>query len=262
MHWNGTDDTHWMDRCSGRNMPLIINTEKLKGELNEHLSTKKRALADVRLTKRVLSEACPLIEKKLGDPNYLRNFSHMGKQAFYDDEPFGDKETRGLFATGQRVGDHMVNQFKVVPHVAAGGYGSFEIINNKSIYSKKWGRINLFDWLWNGFGPYTSTVVKVYERLSQTEIWQRSWAQRRSWRRGTTFYATKPMTFYYRYGSKFFYNLRSRRGMDPGLVDKFHNYVFGAVEWGMEEAIKNILETEEGNDRMKQVYEELLRYER
>ena len=67
-------------------MPLEINNQALKKELNEYLSTKKRALADVRLTRRVLSEACPLIEKRLGDPKYLRGFTHKGKQAFYNDE--------------------------------------------------------------------------------------------------------------------------------------------------------------------------------
>jgi hypothetical protein len=43
-------------------MPLVINTEKLKGELNDYFRTKKRALADVRLTRQVLLEACPVIE--------------------------------------------------------------------------------------------------------------------------------------------------------------------------------------------------------
>jgi hypothetical protein len=238
-------------------MPLIINTEKLKGELNEHFRTKKRALADVRLTRQVLSEACPIIERRLGDPNYLRQFTHMGKQAFYNDEPGGQKELIGLFSTGQRKGDHMVNQFKVIPHVAAGGYGSFEITNSKVVYSRRYGKINLFEWLWKGFGPWVAKTTTVHMRLSQSAIWQRSWAQRRSWRRGYTFYNENPMTFYYRYGGKWFYKLRSRRGMDEGLVDKFHNYVFGAIEYGIEKAIRNIVESGAGPATMKKILEEL-----
>ena len=229
-------------------MPLEINNYALQRELNEYFSNKKRALADVRLTRRVLSEACPLIEKRLGDPKYLRNFTHKGRQSFYNDEPGGAKELRGLFATGQRTGDHMVNQFHVIPHVRAGGFGSFDITNDKNIFSKRYGKINLFDWLWGGFGPYTGP----------TEA--RTVAIRRTLGRGMTNYTEKPMTFYYRYASKWFYKLKSRRGMDEGLVDKFHNYVFGAVEYGIESAIKKILESDAGGNReMIRVWGELVR---
>jgi hypothetical protein len=229
-------------------MPLEINNQALKNELNEYLSTKKRALADVRLTRRVLSEACPLIEKRLGDPKYLRNFTHKGKQAFYNDEPEGTRELRGLFATGQRAGDHMVNQFHVLSHVAAGGFGSFEIKNDKHIFSKRYGKINLFDWLWGGFGPYTGTTEP------------RSVPMRRTLGRRMTNYTEKPMTFYYRYAGKWFYKLKSRRGMESGLVTKFHNYIFGAVEYGIEKALENIVKSEYGGSReMNRIWDELVR---
>ena len=224
--------------------------------------TKKRALADVRLTQQVLSEACPLIEKRLGDPVYLRNFSHMGKQAFYNDEPGGDKEIRGIFSTGQVTGDHLANQFHVIPHVAAGGFGSFEIKNSKYIYSKRYGKINLFDWLWKGFGPYTQTSERKYYKIGPGEYKSMSRADKRRWKQGRVMYTENPMTFYYRYASKWFYSMHKRGGMDEGLVTKFHNYVFGAVEWGIEKAIENILESGKGNAAMKTIMDEVLRHER
>ena len=238
-------------------MPLVINTEKLKGELNDYFRTKKRALADVRLTRQVLSVACPIIEKRLGDPGYLRNFSHVGKQAFYNDEPGGKKEARGLFASGQITGDHMVNQFHVIPHVAAGGYGSFEIKNDKIIYSKRYGKINLFEWFWKGWGPWVAKTSTTHTRISETERRQMNWSQRRANERGKTFYHENPMTFYCRYGGKWFYKLRSRRGIEDGLVDKFHNYVFGAIEYGIENAIKNIMQTGMASPTMKRILEGL-----
>jgi hypothetical protein len=151
----------------------------------------------------------------------------------------------------------MVNQFHVIPNVAPGGHGSFEITNDKVVYSRRYGKINLFEWLWKGFGPWVAKTKTTHERLSQDEIFQRSWSQRRSWRRGQTLYLENPMTFYYRYGGVWFYKLRSRRGMDEGLVDKFHNYVFGAIEYGIESAITNIVKSGKGPAAMKKILEGL-----
>jgi hypothetical protein len=236
-------------------MPLVFDNEKLKGELNTYFRDRGRALSDVRLTERVLAEACPIIEKRLGDPTYLRQWTHRGKQAFYNDEPGGIGETMGIFSSGLRAGDHMVNQFHVAPVLSAGGYGGFEITNDKNIYSKKYGKMNLFDLLWKGFGAYTAPSYKKFERLDYRYVmWlsqqSKSSRLRKKWKTGITMYTEPPMTFYYRYASKWFYKLKSRKGMDTGLKDKFHMYVMGAIEYGLDIAIKNIVESGEGDYAM------------
>jgi hypothetical protein len=95
-------------------MAIIINYSSLKGELNELLSKKTRAMpfADDRITEDILLDAAPIIEERLGDPQYLKLWTWNGKQAFYDDERGGVKETRGGF-TSRGYGDHLKNQFHV-----------------------------------------------------------------------------------------------------------------------------------------------------
>lgn len=232
-------------------MPLVINNEALIGELNELLSEKNRPLSDVRLTERVLLEACPIIEKRLSDPRYLRLWTWNGKQAFFDDEPGGVKDIRGLASKG----DHLKDQFHAMPNIGSGGYGGFVLYNDKDVYSRR-GKFNLFDLLWYGFSSYTvPKPEKKYRRLTLTEINQMSWAQRREWRRGTTIYTETPMTFYYRYASQWFYKRTKRGGFTPSLHDKFKQYIIGAVEYGLKMAIKNIVEGGEGSEAMKRIWE-------
>ena len=233
-------------------MPLVINSESLKGELNDRFSRKMRPLSEVRLTESVLLEACPIIEQTLGDPKYLRQWSWNGKQAFFDDEPGGVKDIRGLRSTG----DHLAFQFHAMPNMGAGGYGGFVLYNDKEVNSRH-GKFNLFDLLWHGFGSYIGPEPKkIYRKLSLTEINQMSWAQRRAWRRGTTLYRETPMTFYYRYAGKWFYKRTKRGGFTPSLHDKFKQYIFGAIEFGIQSAIKNIIDSGEGSAAMKRIWEE------
>jgi hypothetical protein len=234
-------------------MPLVINSEKLRGELNNYFRWSRQPLSDVRLTERILLEACPIIEERLANSKYLKQFTWNGKQAFYDDEPFGKREIRTKGAESQ----HMVMQFHVTPNVGAKGYGGFVIHNDKEVYSSH-GKFNLFDLLWYGFGPYIGPdPYKKFERLSYTEIAQMGWRRRKKWVHGTTIYHETPMNFYYRYAGKWFYNRTKRGGFTPSLHDKFKEYIMGAVEYGIEMAVKNIIESGEGTDAMKTIWNDV-----
>jgi hypothetical protein len=233
-------------------MPLVIDAESLRGELDRAASHKTKALSGVRLTEKVLLEAAPIIEHRLGDSRYLRQWTWNGKQAFFDDEPGGVKDIRSF----SNKSNHLAFQFHVTPNVQASGYGGFVLHNDKEVSSRH-GKFNLFDLLWYGFGPYIGpTPVKKFNRLSLTEINQMNWKQRRAWRTGTTFYLEPPMTFYYRYAGKWFYKRTKRGGFTPSLHDKFKQYIVGAIAYGIQNSIKNIIDSGEGSATMKRIWEE------
>jgi len=239
-------------------MPLVINNELLKGELNQHLSKKNKVLSDVRLTERVLLEACPYIEERLCDPKYLKQFTWLGKQAFYNDEPGGVKETRGAFYSTGNVGNHLIKQFRVTVNVGTAGYGGFVIHNDKTVYGREGHSYNLFDLLYNGFSSYMQPEpMRKYKRISTEELWQMNWQQRRAWKHGQRMFQQPPMTFYYRYASRWFYNKTKREGMSSSLNTKFKRYIYGAIEYGIQMAIQNIIESGEGTETMKRVWEDI-----
>jgi hypothetical protein len=214
-------------------MPLIINTERLTGELNRRFSIE--GISDNRLNEMLIEEACPIIEARLADPNYVRSWTWEGKQAFYDDERYGVKEIRGgIFSKG--YGDHLKNQFHATP---GEGYMGIEITNDKEVTSSR-GTFNLFELLWHGFGPYTASKLKQPEgSYSQWLLKQSKRAQRRL-RRELTVYTAQPITFYYRYKGMWFYKLQKRKGFTPSLHSKFRQYITGAVEYGFQRALENI----------------------
>ena len=215
----------------------------MKGDLNELLSKKMRTMpfADDRITEDILLDAAPIIEARLGDPRYLKQWTWNGKQAFYDDEPGGVKETRGGFMS-RGYGNHLKNQFHVRSSVSKGIWQGIELTNDKEVRSSK-GKFNLFELLWHGFGPYNAGEPR-WERewKSMTELNQMNWKQRRSWEQGKLVYAERPMNFYYRYASRWFYKKTKREGFTPSLHSKFKQYIMGAVEYGIQMSIKNMIE--------------------
>jgi hypothetical protein len=203
----------------------------------------------------IYEEACPLIEKRLADYDHLSKYNWNGMQAFYDDERGGRQMTKGGLTRGgfsglSAYGDHLKDQFIVVGSEA----GGFEITNTKTVSSSR-GNYNLFDLLWHGWGAYsagqrmsgiaTANELKRIKGMSREE--KDTYAVNMGY--------SKPMTYYYRYMGQWFYRCKSRGGFTPSLHDKFKRYILDAVDWGIEQAMKNIIERGDSTKEMKEVFE-------
>jgi hypothetical protein len=212
----------------------------LMSEIEKVYVGHKKQLAGTRLSAKVLEEACPIIERRLSDPDYLNDFTWDGKQAFYNDEPGGKKEIKGM------GGYHLVDNFSAVPETGAGGWGRIHISNPKEVTSRR-GKWNLFDDLmYPGWGAYSipdkpQNMITDKHKLS-------------NYNRDTEV-LVKPMTFYWRYKSSWFYNVSRREGINDSLHSKFKEYILQAILYGIERAIENIVDRGEGTEEMKSTLE-------
>ena len=186
--------------------------------------------------KKILEESCSIIEDKLADMKFLGEFTWNGKQAFYNDEPGGGSEK--LYAY---QGDHLKDGFSV--SLDAGAY-NFIIENSKEVYSTKY-KFNLFELLWDGFGPYRVPTRISHSNEEQTAYYMRTKKMKQKFYSvGGPFIKTDNanlMTFYYRYQSQWYYNISDRQGMAPSLTSKFRDYIHTAISRGIDEAIERTM---------------------
>jgi len=182
----------------------------------------------------ILIDACTLIEQKLADSDYLRLYTHMGKQAFYNDHE------QDLFS---HAGYHLSDNFYVFINQSE---TNFIIGNHKEVYGRGGLTLNLFDQLlWPGFGPYrVPTKIGVTSEELEKYYMRTKKMTRQFYKIGGPLINTDEsqlMSFYYRYAGKSFYNMSERKGMDDGLHTKFRAYITKAVELGLKEAIEKNL---------------------
>lgn len=224
-------------------MPVTFSPLKFMSAINQRYSH-HRELEGQHVLSKIFEEAAPLIEKRLASPEHLKQYTWLGKQAFYDDERAGMKEIRGgMLSPG--YGDHLKDQFIVIPHESGEG---FEITNTKTVRSSL-GKYNLFELLWHGWGAYRippPVVSSLFKGKQKGAPLNKDVGK---------YYFIKPMTYYYRYAGSWFYNAKSRAGFTPSLHDKFKQYVMDAVDWGVEHAIKNMLERGDGSDEIRKIFE-------
>lgn len=180
---------------------------------------------------KILEDACGIAEKKLADMKYLSEFSWGGKQAFYNDE---SEESWSFKAPASDY--HLSDNFMVWLDAGA---RNFEISNSKEVYSSQ-NRYNLFELLWDGFGPWRANMT--YYKLSKESkaYYMRTKKMRTKMRamNGPMVEADTRISFYYRYEGRWFYKMHERRGMDPSLVSKFRLYIDRALSRSIEEAIE------------------------
>lgn len=179
----------------------------------------------------ILIDACTIIEEKLADSDYLKLYTHNGKQAFYNDHP------ESLWS---HAGFHLSDNFYVFIDQTE---TKFIIGNHKTVYGKNGLTLNLFDQLlWPGFGRYrVPTKVNVTSEELEKYYMRTKKMTKQFYKIGGPLIQpddNKLMSFYYRYAGKSFYNMVERRGMDDGLHTKFRAYITKAVELGLKEAIE------------------------
>jgi len=178
----------------------------------------------------VLESTCGILEKKLADMDYLAQFTWNGMQAFYDDDPndFNRFSRKGF--------SHLKDEFtaSIDPSETV-----IYLWNTKTVNGKR-GSINLFDQLlWPKFGSYRvphtdignfpEEMAKYYGRSQKM--------QRRMNQLKRELTEQKPMTFYYRYEGKRFFNVMERGGMNDSLHEKFKEYIHKAIRESLKEAI-------------------------
>lgn len=181
----------------------------------------------------ILTNACYAIEKKLADMDFLEQFNHMGKQAFYNDDPHGES-----------VREHLKDNFYCAFNMDE---TNLYLYNTKTVTARGGSQINLFEQLlWNPFGRYR--VPTSLRSPTKEDILKGSKGfHKRFYKTGEYLMETEfnKMSFYYRYMGKTFYNLVERRGIDSGLHTKFKSYITKAVEGGLQEAITDFVGPEE-----------------
>jgi hypothetical protein len=174
-----------------------------------------------------MAEACPLIERKLGDYGYLKRFERNGVQLFYNDHT---GESRGS-PYGE---SHLCDGFSV----DYDGY-NFIITNSKVVGSNN-GSWNLFDDLLMGV-PKEYRVDTMYRSKMRAQMGEERYAyetrtkkQRKTLERKLI--TGNLMTFYYRFDGKMCWKRDKRRGYYPEVVTKFRSYIDGAIRYGVEVA--------------------------
>lgn len=180
----------------------------------------------------ILIDACTLIEQKLAESDYLRLYTHNGKQAFYNDHE------EDLFS---HAGYHLSDNFYVFIDQTE---TNFIIGNHKTVYGRGGLSLNLFDQLlWPGFGRYRiPTKINVTSEELEKYYMRTKKMTKQFYKMGGPLVQTddsKLMSFYYRYAGKSFYNMAERAGMNDGLHTKFRAYITKAVELGLKKAIEN-----------------------
>jgi hypothetical protein len=179
----------------------------------------------------ILIDACTIIEEKLADSDYLKLFTHRGKQAFYDDHPD---------AKFSHAGYHLSDNFYVFIDQTE---TKFILGNHKEVYGKNGHPINLFDQLmWPGWGRYSApTRMNVTSQELKKYYGRTKQMAKNYFKIGgplVNLDDSRLMSFYYRYAGKSFYNMKDREGIDNGLHTKFRAYITKAIELGLKEAIE------------------------
>lgn len=176
----------------------------------------------------LLESACPIIEHRLSDMAYLGQFTWLGSQAFFNDSSNPKLD----------IGDHLKDDFTVTYDGTA-----FLISNSKTVSGARGKPINLFEkLLYPGFGEYHVPKGKLsamrgmmgeerYAYETRTKKQRKALEQK--------LYKGNLMTYYYRYAGVWFYNQSKRGGMNESLVSKFHDYIDGAIRYGVEHALKS-----------------------
>ena len=174
----------------------------------------------------VMSAACPIIERKLGDMNYLRQFERMGVQLFYDTggspegSPYGASHLKDGFSV-----DYDGNNF---------------LISNAKYVRSRGGDLNLFeDLLMAPKGSVEYKVDKMYKSKQKAMMGRELYAylsrtkkQRKTLDRKLIL--GNLMTFYYRFDGKMCWKRDKRRGYYPEVMSKFRSYIDGAIRYGVE----------------------------
>ena len=177
---------------------------------------------DKSVREKVFSDACPLIEEYLASMNHLSAYEWLGKQAFYNP----DSTT------------HLKDGF----HVFFDGK-NFEVSNWTLVPGARGSLYNLFDLLWEGFGPYESPTMLQYKQwdLRDPEVLAYLTRTKKMTARVLSGVSVVKMTYYYRYPGIMIRYATRRGGMDTGLVSKFQLYVEDAIRKGIRDSIKNNL---------------------
>jgi len=176
----------------------------------------------------IMTGACPLIEKKLGDMGYIRQFERNGVQLFYNDRS-GERDS-------PYSSSHLMDGFSV----DFDGY-NFLISNSKYVGSRG-GDLNLFeDLLMAPKGSVEFRVDKMYLSKMRAKMGEERYAyetrtkkQRRTLERKLI--TGNLMTFYYRFDGKMCWKRDKRRGYYPEVITKFRSYIDGAIRYGVEAA--------------------------
>jgi hypothetical protein len=177
----------------------------------------------------IMEVACPIIERKLGDMGYLKQFERNGVQLFYNDHS-GQQE-------GSPYGvDHLCDGF----FVEFDGY-NFLISNSKWVHSSQ-GDFNLFeDLLMAPKGSVEYRVPTMFRSKQRAMMGEERYAyetrtkkQRKTLERKLI--TGNLMTFYYRFDGKMCWKRNKRRGMYEEVISKFRSYIDGAIRYGVEMA--------------------------
>lgn len=187
----------------------------------------------------IFYEACDDIEDILADMEHLNGYEHQGQRAFYNDmiPDFAHRSATKETKFDKRYSNHLVNSF-----IVTFDGQNFLITNTKYVEGANGKNYNLFeDLLWPGFGPYyvTSKVMKANTNYSRYRTRTRKGLEKFS--REMEVFNGNLMTYYYRYGNRWFYKQRKRGGMDRSLVNKFHKYVEDAISKGILKAMGRIV---------------------
>jgi len=186
----------------------------------------------------VMTEACPFIERKLGDMGYLSHFTRNGVQLFYDDR--GAWSAPGKWAHGgEEIGSpygasHLCDGFRVEYDG-----NNFVITNPKTVSSSR-GSWNLFDELLMGV-PKEYRVDVMYRSKMRAQMGEELYAYSNRTKKQKKTLERKLitgnlMTFYYRFDHKMCWKRDKRRGYYPEVVSKFRSYIDGAIRYGVEMA--------------------------
>ena len=177
----------------------------------------------------IMTNACPLIEQRLGDMGYLKQFERNGVQLFYND--YSGNESGSPYGAS-----HLMDGFSV----DFDGY-NFLISNTKWVHSSH-GDFNLFeDLLMAPKGSVAYRVPTMFKSKQRAMMGEERYAyetrtkkQRRTLERKLI--TGNLMTFYYRFDGKMCWKRDKRRGMYEEVITKFRSYIDGAIRYGVEMA--------------------------
>ena len=176
----------------------------------------------------MMESACPIIEQRLGDMSYLGQFTWWGSQAFYNDDDGKNSDN----------GNHLKDNFNVEYDGTA-----FLISNSKTVSGASGKPINLFEnLLYPGFGEYrvpTTNRSKMRGMMGEERYAYETRTKKQRKLLEQKLYKGNLMTYYYRYAGLWFYKQNKRGGMSESLVSKFHEYIDGAIRYGVEHSLKS-----------------------
>lgn len=178
---------------------------------------------DKDIEEKIIQNACHLIEERLASMQNLRAYTYKGKQAFYDDREFNTYHLKDAF------------------FVEYDGQ-NFDITNNKVVFGANGSSYNLFEMLWEGFGPYRVPTPTHHIAQKQPELFAyMTRTKKMESKLKFMNLSGKPMRYYYRYGGIMIKYALTRKGMSGELVNKFQVYIEDAIRQGVEDSVKEII---------------------